>query len=102
MSVPWNQVMSAAFTTLAQRSDVRGFADYTQAYNITRNMARGLATPFWLVQDRGGIYHFVRILGQDLRLASARESIRIHQRETFNYLGVTVVAEFNANGDEVK
>lgn len=80
-------------TKIAIRPEIRGFKSYTQAYNVTRNMARGLARHFLLTQDHHGLYHFAKI-----EQGGERDCIL----RTLNYLGAVVVAEFNSKGDEVE
>ena len=86
--------------------DQRGFVNYERAANLTAQMARGLATPYWLVQDRGGLYHFVKIAqkGVNVEGGAGRETlafVRQAQLSTLRYLGVMVVEEYDHTGRKV-
>ena len=83
----------------ATTKDQIGFVNYERAANLTAQMARGLATPYWLVQDRSGLYHFVKQVG--LPISGGGPTVRGAQLSTLRYLGVKVVEEYDHTGRKI-
>ena len=82
-----------------KRADQRGFTDYQRAANLTAQMARGLSRNYWLVQDRSGLYHFVK--QQGFPDSGVGRAVRDAQLSTLRYLGVVVVEEYDHTGRKV-
>lgn len=74
-------------------TDSRGFKDLQQARNVTANMARGLDSHYFLVQDHHGLYHFVRI--------PPTEDGRLSCITTLTYVGCLILEELDLTGKSI-
>lgn len=72
-------------TTLGFRRDL------AHAKRVISNIARGQERPYWIVHSHQDIYYFMPVTMEVWEI-----------EETLRYLGCSIVATFDWNGDEVK
>lgn len=87
-----------------------GFRNAAIAEEVTRQLARCQAKPYWLIKSHTGIWYYAQVphlAGYLPRKAAAgfedimARSLQLDTVKWLSYLGCEVVKVFNVRGDEV-
>ena len=87
-----------------ERRDNIGYHSEALARQVTSQVARGHAHPYYLVQSHTGLWYFVRSTSVDGRLGTSYATSLTRNAAicaTIEYMGGKIVAKFDHKGDPV-